>query len=289
MISFFVRVLIYSIVLCGMLPGFIQMPASCQREVEAHHDQLYLLSHEFVYLVTADIFGQRISLTLVKEGDGHFTTWVPDSNINTIYATAFRVDAAGHFATSRYAVEPWNNTYDQTVLKAVFSKELGLPESQITVGGMTRKIFLRKAGEKGEGTIIPVADPLLQYTGWLLWKDLSSAVRGNPSPDLIPAGSHPQGAGAINMKAGAGIQPDQAVYLYGYQPHGLADTLVQPAVLPLTVTTLSDGIARIRQTGSLPEGAPVFNSQGVFLGIYSAANRKTVQDPLVFYPVALRL
>ena len=274
---------------CALTPGYSQPgkandaghagdPAQAEKLIRRQHqEQLCLLSHEFIYTVTADMYDTVISFTLVKDGESHFTAWIPDSNINTIYATAFRVDTAGHFVTSRYAVEPWNNVYDQSVLKSVFSKELGLPEGDIHVSGLSRKIRLRNGNKSGEGIVLPTADTLLRNTGWLLCQRPSSAGMPDISGHVIPAGGE-EVAAAGGQEASVTIVPHAPAYVYGYQPHGLADSLTLPTVRRVVGTEKS-----------LPEGAPVFNEQGVFLGVYTGVNRKTTQDGLAFFPVVLHL
>jgi hypothetical protein len=268
--------------LSGLLLPLAPLSARCQSDPIATRNQIYLLSHEFVYLVTADIYGKDVSLTLVKDGNMHFTAWVPDSNINTICATALRVDPAGKFLTSHYAVEPWNNTGDQAILKAIFSKELGLPESAIHVGGVSRRIILRRNGQTTEAVVLPAKGDPHQNMGWLLLKNIAPADSLRSAGLIFPAARATQGPAAANP------QPHTQVYLYGYLPHDPDDTLAQPALRPATVTgTREKGICLEAMPGLLPEGAPVFTAKGALIGIYSGANRASATESPVFYPIEL--
>jgi hypothetical protein len=254
------HILFICFLLGGRLQAFTQpgRPAAAQ---ENHRDRLYLLSHEFVYLVTADVYGKNVSVALVKDGQTHFTAWVPDSNINTIYATALQTDPDGHWITSRYAVEPWRNAADQQLLKTIFSNELGLPENAIQVGGMTKKILVRKTGKCTE------VKPLAENAG-IAWLQ---------SPDAAPA-SQPAGQPIT-------LPPHSAVYLYGFLPRDLGDTGVAPAMIPLKVLGQTPEGISLDSKPPLPEGAPVFNDKGALLGIYSGAQRTGADAHTVFFPL----
>ena len=236
--------------------------------ISKHKNQLCSFTHKFVYLVTADLLGNNLSVALVKDGASHFSAWVPDSNINVVTATAYMADQNGHCITSKHAAEPWNNVYDQTLLKNVISSQLGIPKEAITVSGMSVMLQLKCGNKIATGMLVPNTDPAIINERWLLWKDSSQLTVINATDTLIPS---------INYVSGVKINTAAKMFICGYNQENNSGTInLQPVAEPLNAIAIKDNMVQFKATGKmLPEGAPVFNEQGDFLGIYSGINNKT--------------
>jgi len=236
--------------------------------ISKHKNQICSFIHKFVYLVTADLLGNKLSVAMVKDGESHYSAWVPDSNINVVTATAYLADQNGHCITSKHAAEPWNNTYDQTLLKNVFSTQLGIPKEAITVSGMSVVLQLKCGNKIATGMLVPNTDPAIINERWLLWKDSSQLTVINATDTLIPS---------VNYVSGVKINTASKMFICGYnQDNNTGAAVLQPVAEPLSAIAVKNNIVQFKDTGKmLPEGAPVFNEQGDFLGIYSAINNKS--------------
>jgi len=236
--------------------------------INKHKNQICSFTHKFVYLVTADLLGTNLSIALVKDGASHYSAWVPDSNINVVTATAYMADQNGHCITSRYAAEPWNNAYDQTLLKNVFSEQLGIPKEAITVSGMSVQLQLKWGNKTGIGMPVPNTDEAVINERWLLWKDSLQQKVIHTTDTIIPL---------ISIETESTIKRDSKIYLCGYSQENTAVyASLQFISEPLIVKDIKDNRVQFTSTRKiLPEGAPVFNEQGDFSGIYSGINNKS--------------
>lgn len=227
---------------------------------------LYELTHKFVYLVSVDIYGKEMSIALVKDGVAHYSAWKPDSNVNVINATAFIVDNQGHCITSDYAVEPWNNEYDQATLKTAFSEQLGVPKEAITVGGMSESIQLKNKETSDTGIIVLGKNISKLGVGWVVLKRFSKDISDSELIKTIPD---------LSQNSSISILPPAEIYTYSFSSLGEA----LPAEQSVSVVNNENHIIQFQTIKKvLPEGAPFFDSKGNLLGIYTNSNKKSLDN-----------
>lgn len=233
---------------------------------------IVLLMHEYIYTVSVEIYGYTTSMAMVKNETGNFDAWVPDSNINRLYATALLADTQGHCITSRYAIAPWENKYDQLVLKKIFSKALDISEDFVTVGGISRGIQVTKiiAGKKNE-FIAESDSSVMAYTGddsahimvlKLKNKDLNTPgvtwkVHGVKRP-ADPGNEKNIGAGYILRCDGAAGSVEQS---FG----------TKLEKIKLAINAEGQFVFDTQQDW-LSEGAPIFDMKGNLISVYSYAH-----------------
>ena len=224
-------------------------------------DNLYLMEHDFVYAVTLDIDGQKNTLMLKKNADNQFDIWKPGESGNRIYATAFMIDSSGTCITSEYAVSPWLNKTDYKLLSSLLMKEFSIQEYQITIKGYSLKIMLRKYGDSDTTTSISYKP--FGYTG----EDANEQVRylQKMEKTQITTCNEVSFPEAINANT-------EKLYLFGaadQQSYTTIPTQALVTILEKFVVT-NTKYFNFQQTGKwLPEGAPVFNKKGEFVGVYS--------------------
>ncbi|AYD48960.1 hypothetical protein D6B99_15880 [Arachidicoccus soli] len=227
---------------------------------------LYELTHKFVYLVSVDIYGKEMSIALVKDGVAHYSAWKPDSNVNVINATAFIVDKQGHCITSDYAVEPWNNEYDQATLKTAFSEQLGVPKEAITVGGMSESIQLKNKETSDTGIIVLRKNISKLGVGWVVLKRFSKDISDSELIKTIPD---------LSQNSSISILPHAEIYTYSFSSSGEA----LPVEKSVTVVNNTNHIIQFEATKkALPEGTPFFDPKGNILGIYTNSNKKSLDN-----------
>lgn len=112
---------------------------------------LFLLQHDYAYMVTAQTIDGATSIYLVKNAGNEFDIWEPGNTGNRLYATALMLDSTGVCITSRYAAEPWRNNQDIASLKKMFSRETGIDEKDIEVTGRTIRMTMKPAILVGKG------------------------------------------------------------------------------------------------------------------------------------------
>lgn len=237
------------------------------KTIHRYAGNLYVLQHDFVYAVTIETEDQKNTVYMVKGPQDQFDVWKPGLTTNRVYATAFMVDSSGDCITSGYAITPWFNKTDSVLLIGLLKKEFGLSDYWVSIKGVSLRLALKKYDQAQTDTSMVNYRPI--------------GITGKEANDLsgfiIPA-SPVQGLKirTVNFQEEINVDPEKLYAFSPKQQDGFGTGPSMPEIILLEkYAVYNTAFYNFRNTAVLPvEGAPVFNSKGNLIGVYSAYNFK---------------
>ncbi len=222
---------------------------------------VYVLQNDFVYAITLDKGDKKGTILLVKNANNEFDAWQPGNASNRIYATAFMVDSPGIFITSAYAVAPWHNNYDKQFIVEMLKKNFGIAEENIQIKGYSTGMTIKGINDGNANQIN--------------CKPLGFNEQAGNEVGFIESSVNISNASFHPVKFLELLKGDaEKVYLLNATAANGAATFGINAtkIIGLNKSSYHGYFEFAKVADELSEGAPVFNSDGKLLGVFSSYN-----------------